>query len=626
MPQLSESELAALEQQGFIGPQGVARSGAAPAPPSGAVPSSATPSKPAAIRAEASAPPTSAGGAPVLVELAPAADAYEAAPVASAGAQPIGRGAGGGPTVELSERARTLMRFRTAWDMYQVLFTDLPEIYQWQFEELHRLSGIADPYDDEAEPLNPTHVAPMLYTLQAANGSGKDQIVLSIWAVWFMCHYPQSLCLGTSSSYTQLNEQTWRHIKVRAERINAVFGADTLEITKFKVRFDELRSEITLFRSDEAGKTEGWHPLASGAKFALLLNETKSIEPALITSFKRCHGYTHWINVSSPGDPIGYFYDRCTDPNNVEYPAPLVLGKWYHRLVDHTQCPHLAAEYERDVAEFGEDSPYIRSSYGALFTSQGLLVLVDPMLARYAYPPPRGMLPRRAGIDFALTQDSTVMSIWEDNFFVREIEWHISHEPKLTPLIVDALEQNRVPAANVYGDAGNFGTTIIQRMGELGYHINGVHNQGKARRPKVFRNRGTELAWNFRRLIIDKHLNLDRISNKLRRQMSERLYTVHNGNEFAMEPKVDFRGRRGYSPDHLDAAVLAHAGIDPSMFIPTVRPEAEPVTMAETLIHNWQKIYGRITTAGGDAAGKYRTSGFQPRKALQGVDRRFRTR
>ena len=529
-------------------------------------------------------------------------------------------------TAELSLAARTLRRFATAWDMYQVLFDDLPESYQWQFEELTRLSGFADPYQevcDETTRLNPTKERPMLYTLQAANGSGKDQMVLALWALWFICYYPQSHFIATSSSYTQLDEQTWRHIKARAERINSKLGCEVLDIAKHKVRFRELGSEITLYRTDESGKTEGWHPFVDGGKMAIVLNEGKSLKNELVMSFRKCHGYTHWVTVSSPGEANGYFYDRCHDTAQVRYPAPLELGRYYHRKITWEDCPHLKAEYERDAAEFGANSPYVRSSYGAEFTAEGVLVLIDPYAMTYQYPAPMSMLPRRAGIDFALGGDACVMSIWEDNYFVREIEWYTRHEPTLTPLIADAIDVNRIPLSNIYGDAGNFGTVIMQRLGEMGYPINGVHNQAAAARKKVFLNRGTELAWNFRRIIVDKRLNLSKISSKLRRQCSERLYFLKDGNKLQLEAKPDFRKRRGYSPDHLDAAILAHAGVQAAMFAPTVAPaEPEPVTVTDTILRNWEKIYGKFKRPGNGAI--YRTSGCQPGKKVQTLDQRFR--
>lgn len=519
-----------------------------------------------------------------------------------------------------------LGQIKNAYDFCYLFFPDL-QPYRWQIEELLHLSGYADPYDEKSY-VEPTVKDPLLYTLCAANGSGKDQIVLAVWALYCICCCRNFHWIGTSSSYTQLNEQTWRHIESRAKQINAQLHPKFLKINKHKIRCSTTGSEITLFRTDEGGKTEGWHPLVPGGPMAIILNEGKSLDAELVMSFKRCHGYTHWLNISSPGDPSGYFYEKCQAPQQV-WPAPVARGQWYFRRIDWTACPHLADEYKRDVEEFGLESPYIQSSYLAQFSTTNQLYIVAPNRIVYDYPAPNSFgMPRRAGLDLALGGDVAVLSIWEGNTFIKEREFFERHEPTLTRLLVAAIDEEQIPPSQVYADAGGTGTPIIQRMHEAGCMVNGVLNQGSPRNKKVFYNRGAELAINFQRLVYDKILNLSKASSKLKRQMGMRYYTFKQG-QILLESKIEFRARTGFSPDHFDAAILAHAGVNHAILneaAKTANSEDEKRKVPGNVWDDWNNIYGDLdnTTA---RAGAYRTGGFFGQRsigtALQGVTERL---
>lgn len=519
-----------------------------------------------------------------------------------------------------------LAKIQNAYDFCYLFFPDI-QPYRWQIEALMQLSGYTNPYDEKSR-VTYTKEDPLLYTLCAANGSGKDQIVLAIWALYCVCCIKDFHWIATSSSYTQLNEQTWHHIKVRAQQINAQLHPKFLRINKHKVQCDITKAQITLFRTDEGGKTEGWHPLVKNGPMAIALNEMKSIDQELIMSFKRCHGYTHWVNISSPGKPTGYFYEKCTSPNQV-WPQNIVPGQNYFRRIDWTECPHLASEYKRDAEEFGVESPYVQSSYWAQFTTSNLFYIVAPDKIKYEYPARSTYgLPKRAGLDLALGGDVVVLSIWEGNYFVKEREFFERHEPTLTRMLCAAIEEEQLAPAQVYADAGGTGTPIIQRMHEAGCNVNGVLNQSSPRNKKVFYNRGAELALNFQRLVYDKILNLENISSKLKRQMGMRYYDFKEA-KIILESKVDFRARAGFSPDHFDAAILAHAGVNCAILREAANmtaSEEEKRKVPDSVWADWNNIYGDLdnTTA---RAGAYRTGGFFGQRtigtAIQGITERL---
>ena len=377
-----------------------------------------------------------------------------------------------------------------------------------------------------------------------------------------------------------------------------------------------------MFRTDEGAKTEGWHPLVPGGQMAIILNECKSLEPEIVLAFKRCHGYTHWLNISSPGDPIGYFYEKCMTPKNV-WPQPLVLGESYLRRITVHDCPHLKAEFVRDTNPedgFDVSHPYIQSSYLAQFVEAGKMRIIPQDRILYAYPAKTNELPRRAGLDLSGGGDATVLSVWQGNYFVGEWEWRERHEPTLTMLVCGKIKELDIAPEQVVCDAGSMGTGIIQRMREEGLNVSGVHNQSAAKNKKVYLNRGAEMAMSFARLVTDKVLNLNGISQKLKRQMTERFYEVKDA-RIRLETKPDFRARCGYSPDNFDAAILAHANYPIHVFraVDNADPDSKkPKDLGQNFKQEWESIYGKLDNDKA-RADLYRTSGVNGRHTNQSV-------
>ena len=93
------------------------------------------------------------------------------------------------------------------------------KLYKWQAETLFQLAGYTDINDLDKPKERPTDKTPLYYNLVAANGSGKDQVVISAFAVWFCLSKVRSRCVITSSSYEQLKDQTYKHQRKQSYRL-----------------------------------------------------------------------------------------------------------------------------------------------------------------------------------------------------------------------------------------------------------------------------------------------------------------------------------------------------------------------------------------------------------------------
>jgi hypothetical protein len=163
-------------------------------------------------------------------------------------------------------------------------------------------------------------------------------------------------------------------------------------------------------------------------------------------------------------------------------------------------------------------------------------------------------------------------------------------------------------------------------MREAGYAVNKVLNQNAAVNKRAYVNRGAELTFNFRRLILDQVLNLKSISAKLKVQVSKRHYFFKD-TRIQLESKIEFRARFGYSPDHFDAAILAHCGCNIYVFRaldaekPAVQTGINQPSLAE-LKKNMEEIYG-ISSNKSANAGQWRTGGVFGRRYIGSPLRRL---
>ncbi len=230
----------------------------------------------------------------------------------------------------------------------------LVTVHKWQMEVNEFLAKF-----------KPTSHKALRYCLCAANGSGKDAYVIAPFIIWFLMTKVRSLCVVTSSSGVQLTAQTENYIAALANQVNVDLGYKVFKVNKRYIKCLETGSEVRMFATDEAGKAEGYHPLEPNAEMAIIVNEAKTVTPAIFTALSRCTGYNYWLNVSTPGEPYGDFHDS--------------FENWEHkRRVTAFDCPHLSLDHINEMKrKYGEQSFVYRSQILALFTAVGGKTVID---------------------------------------------------------------------------------------------------------------------------------------------------------------------------------------------------------------------------------------------------------
>lgn len=463
---------------------------------------------------------------------------------------------------------------------FNPLFNDTWECFT-QFPSSFHLMAVVDPIIREQRVIlhpwqveeslticskKPTNRHPYKYALCAANGSGKDAFVIAPFVLWFLTCKVRALCVITSSSGTQLSNQTENYIRSLGNKINAwtteVMGKPILKINQRHVQCLMSGSEAFLFATDEEGKAEGYHPKDPDAEMAIIVNEAKSVKPEIFRALRRCTGYNYWLNVSTPGEPRGDFYQSYKNwPNR--------------RRITYYDCPHQSpVEFEEDKIQLGEHSPLFRSKWLALFTyTEGRYVVNQMSMEKLLDKQEKNLVNRtkldsvkRVGLDIALSAngDETVTTMFIGNEQTQLLTYRIQDATKLASAIEnDWREKFGLRTSNNAGhiinaDDGGVGRAVIDILRSRGWNINRVLNNSAAVSKKTYRNKGAEIWYKFSRLIEEAAIIL-LPDKKLHEQICSRKYKESTAgiDKLTLQSKKEMMAEGLPSPDRADATVLA---------------------------------------------------------------------
>lgn len=405
---------------------------------------------------------------------------------------------------------------------------------------------------------------PFKAVVRAANGSGKDKFIIAACVTWFTMEYSKSVSVVTSKSGTQLDRQTNTYIEQLAEAYNTKLGAKLWKINYRHYEFLPSKSTVELFVTDEAGRAEGWHPVIPNGKFAIFTSESKSISDEIFVALARCTGFTHRVDVSSPGLPFGHFFNVCTTAEK----RPMVTefsGQWVEYHITAYDCSHLSLEYIEDLKKLlpgGETGAAFRSCVLAEFGDSNETSTVIPYahVWRAVHKHTVGWLkePHNAGgLDLSAGGDETVLTVRNGNKQLAIIPFKFDNTQDTIYFLEDKFEQHELKhhEAKIYADAGGLGKPIIDQLRSRGWsNIKYVDNRRTAYQKRVYNNRGTEMWFEFGKLLEKDEIWLLNDSN-LVRQLASRYHKPFD-NTHKLESKLQARAAGRPSPDRGDATVL----------------------------------------------------------------------
>jgi hypothetical protein len=412
---------------------------------------------------------------------------------------------------------------------------------------------------------------PFRGVVRAANGSGKDKYIIAACYTWFLQKFKDSVAIVTSSSAPQLDRQTNTYIKQLADAYNSVIGDTVWKINARHYEFLPNNATGELFVTDESGRAEGWHPKVTGGKLAIFTSESKSIPEEIFIALARCTGFTHRVDVSSPGIQAGHFYNVCQpgmSTNRKDIESPLETDKWIQYHVTAYDCTHLSRSYIEDLKTLmpgGESGAAFKSCVLAEFGDTDGLTVVSYVHIWRACKDVQKMVGwlkddyNTGGLDLSAGGDETVLSVRNGNRLLKVIPFKFNNTTDTENFLVEKFKEHGLdnPKAQVFADAGGLGKPIIDHLREKGWtNIRYVLNQAKAHDYRVYGNRGTEMWFNFAKFLELGELWLVE-DVKLTNQLATRYYRILEGKTHKLESKLQARAAGRPSPDRADSVVLA---------------------------------------------------------------------
>lgn len=464
-------------------------------------------------------------------------------------------------------------------DVWHMMYPDT-KLYPWQAEELLRISGYIDGRRSGPR-LHWTPESPLLAAYVCCNDSGKDMVIIATSAIGLPLLYRNTRVVITSSSHVQLKQQTQVHIERGIKALNARCGTRIYNSVEFCHTCPERGGEIQMFATDEPGRAEGWHPLTKDGRLVIIKNEAKSIPENIHVALERCHGYSHWLEISSPGPRAGKLFRTFKD--STKYPARPEAYRYFGRKVDWTLCPHISPKlFELKSNEHGLNSYFIQTSFLANFYEQeedtviplSLLLNLDNLKFRPDHTDVG------IGLDSAAGTDETSLYVRFGPVATRKLFFKERDTIKAAARIHDAIADLQDKPYTFDIDDGGISRTFTDQLTKLGWRLRRRLNNSKAVTPARFMNLGTEMMWHVRTLLERGQISSPE-DELTRTQLTTRKFdeTENLGRKMLMSKK-SMKQLGMESPDRADAFVLCFWSYRPERFH---QPPQESDPLPETL-------------------------------------------
>ena len=390
-------------------------------------------------------------------------------------------------------------------------------------------------------------------SVRTCNGAGKTTLLIPTAVLWFMALHPRAKVVMTSGVERQVRGQLFPALKAHARRLGGwKFNDADIEAPNGSIAIG--------FSTNDGGRFEGWHGnkdalydlFKNDGPLMIVVDEAKSVAPTIFDAIDRCT-YQRLLYASSCGGSTGEFYKSHTS-----------AARFFQTFqIASAHCPHADHDKNRDlILKRGILDPLVRSKVFAEFMegSEGAVVKTLHLNASLLSPPARMRGTRRVFCDFAAGGDENVIAEREGNVCRIVAAWREGDTTRLYGQFIDHFRKLGINPGNcsqiVAGDVGGIGKLIIQRFGELGWHIQPVNN-GAASRQSHYANRAAEIWYEGAKGIEQKRYVFENLDDLTIAQLTERTGYTDSKGRLHVEPKEDMKARGLDSPDRADALLGA---------------------------------------------------------------------
>ncbi|EIQ00735.1 hypothetical protein OpiT1DRAFT_05290 [Opitutaceae bacterium TAV1] len=393
-------------------------------------------------------------------------------------------------------------------------------------------------------------------TAATANGAGKTTILIPTAVLWAMALHPRTKVVVTSGVERQVRGQLFPALKSRQGRLQGwTFHDNQIAAPN--------GSMCIGFSTNDGGRFEGWHGnkdpfydlLQHDGPLMIVVDEAKSVAPSIFDAIDRCT-YQWLLQVSSCGGSSGEFWKSHN-----------AYARFFRTFrITAGDCPHADHDKNRElILKRGINDPLVRSKVFSEFMEgvEGAVINRLWINAVLANPPAYVPGPKRYFCDFAAGGDENVIAEREGNRVRIKAAWREKDTMRACGQFIDhfrrlELSQDDV-ARFVFGDGGGLGKPMLDRLAELGWRLNRVHNNAKASDPKAYKNLAAEMWFEAGKLFQHGRviLELDASDDRTIDQLTSRIGFAPSDGVMEVESKEEMRARGLDSPDRADAIVGA---------------------------------------------------------------------
>ena len=411
----------------------------------------------------------------------------------------------------------------------------------------------AEPEPDQTEILGACVTDPRI-AWRAAHGVGKTALLAWV-LLWWLLTRPFSRVLILAPAYERqigryLLPEVRKWVRRAPEPLPLVVRANSVE-----VRGHERDWFAVGVQASCADLIEGAH----AESLAVLCDEAKAIDADVVAALHGAMtdvgGDRLYVLASVPGGPSGPFSDTFRKGGK--------LWRLFHTSAEDSNLVSPTWVQER-AEEWGEGSPlycarvlgnFPEEDEGVLFRLSDLEAAVEREL--------EGV--EDAGLSFGVDvarfgSDSSALAVWRGSELLS-----VECRRQLDTMAVGAWiasEINRHNPVRVAIDEIGIGSGVLDRLRQLGHHVEGVNVGAGAHQSELFLNRRAELFWQLRSAIEKGEVKLPDDAALLAELSAFRFEYTARG-QIKLEPKDETRKRVGRSPDRCDAAVLGFTRTGP---------------------------------------------------------------
>lgn len=370
----------------------------------------------------------------------------------------------------------------------------------------------------------------------------------------------------TASAWRQLTKFLWPEIHKWAGRLRwELIGRDPLNRrTELLTLSLKLRTgEAFALASDNAALIEGAH----ADHLLYLFDEAKVIPPATWDSAEGAmsSGDTYWLAISTPGEPVGRFYD-------IHRRRP-GYDDWWVRHVTKTEAIAAgrinAAWAEKRREQWGETSAVYQNRVEGQFASgdeDGVIPLswIEAANERWhSLNETDGWGPLLAvGVDVArYGEDKTVLAM-RHRPGIKALRRHAKEDTMATVGRVTGVLEGQGGRAVV--DVVGVGSGVVDRLRELAMPVDAFNSAERTDKRDAsgelgFADKRAAAYWQLRELLDPAGAEAIALppDDLLIGDLTAPHWRVQSGGKIRVESKDDIRERLGRSPDDGDAVVMA---------------------------------------------------------------------